>query len=312
MAGRSPNNLNNPASLELDWGDLAVILAVCRAGTLSGAARVLGQNHSTIFRKINAIEEKTRVRFFERLPDGYVMTEAGETALRYAERIESEVHALSREVLGQDTRLQGKIRVTSPEGMSMKILPELAARFCRLNPEVTIEVAGGHSAFDLSRREADVAIRATGKPPDTSLGRKVCDFRFAIYSSPEYLKQNKEKSVQEQQWCLIPATIDWLVPLIWKKKAQAERQIIFSSNATYSVINATAEGMGLTMMPCYMGDGDNRLVRVGEPLEALTIELWVLTHPDLRHTARVKALLSFLYDELKKDADLFEGKRISN
>ena len=292
---------------ELEWSDLTVILAVCRTGTLSGAARTLGQNHSTIFRKINGIEEKTGVRFFERLPDGYKMTEAGETVMRYAERIETEVHALSREVLGQDTRLQGKIRVTAPEGISIKMLPGWTAKFRRQHPEVSIENTGGHSTVDLTRREADVAIRATSKPPDTSLGRKVCDFRFALYASPKYLKQNADKTPQDQNWCIIEGTIDWLIPLIWKKKQHAEQQVVFSSNASLSVINAAAEGMGLTMMPCYLVDTDKRLVRVGDPLEALTIELWVLTHADLRHTARVKALISFLYEELKKEEDLFAG-----
>jgi DNA-binding transcriptional LysR family regulator len=296
-------------TMELEWNDLTVILAICRAGSLSGAARILGHNHSTIFRKINAIEEKIGVRFFERLPDGYVMTEAGETALRYAERIEAEVHALGREVLGRDMRLQGKIRVTAPEGITLQMAPKLIAEFCRLHPNVSIEITGGSPAVDLTRREADVAIRATSSPPDTSLGRKVCDFRFGIYSSPQYLKQNKSRPLQEQNWCLIQGTVDWLVPLIWKKKPVGERQIIFSSSASLAVLNATAEGMGFTLMPCYLGDTDSRLVRVGEPLEALTIELWILTHPDLRHTARVKTLIAYLYPAFKKQADLFEGKR---
>ena len=295
---------------DLEWNDLTVILAICRSGSLSGAARALGQNHSTIFRKINAIEDKTGVRFFERLPDGYAMTDAGNSAMRYAERIESEVHALSREVLGQDMRLQGKIRVTAPEGMTTQIIPAMLADFCRQHPEVSVEIAGGHGALDLTRREADVAIRATKKPPDASLGRNVCDFRFAIYSSPKYLKRNKGKPMHEQQWCMIPGVIEWLVPQVFKKKEQAERQVVFASNTTLAVINATAAGMGFTLMPCYMGDTDKRLVRVGDPIEALTIELWILTHPDLRYTARVKALIAYLYDVLKKEADLFEGKRM--
>lgn len=303
------SNTVSTEKMELEWSDLMVILAICRAGSLSGAARMLGHNHSTIFRKINAIEEKTGVRFFKRLPDGYLMTEAGQTAMRYAERIESEVHALGREVLGQDMRLQGKIRVTAPEGISFQIAPRLFAEFCRLNPGISIEMIGGSSALDLSRREADVAIRATPKPPDTSLGRKVCDFRFAIYTSPQYLEQNQNRPLQEQNWCVIEGTVDWLVPLVWKKAAHGERQVIFSSSTSQAVINAVAEGMGFTLMPCYLGDTDDRLVRVDDPLEALTIELWVLTHPDLRHTARVKALIAYLYDELKKEADLFAGKR---
>jgi len=296
-----------PEKMELEWSDLTVILAICRARSLSGAARILGQNHSTIFRKINTIEEKTGVRFFERLPDGYVMTEAGEIALRYAERIESEVHALSREIVGQDMRLQGKIRVTAPEGFAILFAPKLFSTFCRLNPEVSIDIVGGSSALDLSRREADIAIRATSKPPDTSLGRKLCDFRFAIYSSPQYLKENKNVPLQEQQWSFIQGSDEWLVPLIWKKKSHGERRTIFVSTMAMAVLNAAAEGMGFTMLPCYLGDADNRLIRVSNTLEPLTLELWILTHPDLRHTARVKALMAFLFDELKKDIDLFEG-----
>lgn len=297
----------NPA--ELDWNDLRLILAICRTGSLSGAARVMAQNHSTIFRKINAIEQKTGVRFFDRLADGYNMTDAGATVLRYAERIETEVHALSREILGQDMRLQGRIRLTAPDGMATQLLPRLLAQFCHQHPQVAIEISGGSLAMDLNRREADVAIRATSSPPDSSLGRRVCAFRFAVYAAPEYLKRSGERPLSEYNWCFIHGTVDWLVPLIWKKKRQAQQQGIFSSNASVAVLNAAAEGLGLTMLPCYLGDADARLVRLGEPLETLTLELWILTHPDLRHTARVKALMAYLYSVLKSDEDLFAGRR---
>lgn len=292
--------------LELEWNDLNVILAIGRTGSLSGAARTLGQNHSTIFRRINNIESSTQVRFFERLPNGYVPTEAGTTAIKYAERIENEVHALSREVLGQDLRLQGKIRISAPEAFTTRISPKLFAEFCRRHPQVTIEVAGSHAAADLTRREADIVIRATAKPPDTSLGRKVCDFRFGLYATPAYLERHRETPLAELDWCLIQGTGDWLVPHVWKKKEHCERRTMFSCSTTLAVINAAAEGMGITLMPCYVADVDNRLVRI-ELLEQHTLELWVLTHPDLRHTARVKALMSFMHEALTKDAELFEG-----
>ena len=299
-------------SMMLEWNDLNVILAVCRAGTLSGAARSLGQNHSTIYRKINTIENKTGVRFFERLPDGYAMTDAGRTALSYAERIENEVHALSREVLGQDLKLQGKVRVTAPEGFTVTMAPKLFAKFRRAHPDVTIDIVGGSAAMDLTRREADLAIRATSKPPDTSLGKKICDFRFAVYASPRYIKQVTDVALAEHQWSFIAGTVDWLVPLIWKKKAHGERQVVFSSSNSISVLNATAEGMGLTLMPCYLADQDKRLVRVSEPVNALTLELWILTHVDLRNTARVKALMAYVYEALRDQSDLFEGTRPAN
>jgi len=306
---------NRPArgeDLALEWNDLSVILAVCRTGSLSAAARSLGHNHSTIFRKINAIEEKTGVRFFDRLPSGYVMTEAGLTAMDYAERIENEVHALSREVLGQDMRLQGKIRVAAPEAFTTQIAPALFAEFCRRHPNVSIEIAGGHFALDLTRREADVAIRATRKPPDASVGRKICDFRFGIYASPGYLEQHRDTPLPEQSWCLIQGTLEWLCPLIWKKQEQGERQVVFSSVTTLAVANAAAQGMGVVCLPCYTGDADERLVRVGDLLEPLTLELWILTHPDLRHTARIKALMDFLYQVLQTQSDLFDGRRLNN
>lgn len=312
MSGETiDDNLRN-ANMALEWNDLKVILAVCRAGSLSGAARALGQNHSTIFRRINAIEDKTGVRFFDRVASGYLMTEAGMTALRYAERIENEVHAMSREVLGQDMRIQGLIRVTAPEALTTQIAPKLFAEFCRRNPNVTLQIAGGSFPLDLSRREADVAIRATTKPPDSSLGRKICDFRFGLYASPQYLAQNADTPLQKQDWVLIQGTLDWLIPTIWKKKEQGEQRTIFTSGTTLAVSNAGAEGMGICFLPCYVGDADERLIRVGDLLESLTMELWVLTHPDLRHTARVKALMAFLYEELKKDTDLFEGMRKLN
>lgn len=293
----------------LEWSDLSVILAICRAGSLSGAARALRVNHSTVFRKLNAIEEKTGVRFFERLPDGYAMTDAGRTAMQYAERIEAEVHALGREVLGQDLRLQGRVTVTAMEGLAIGVLPGLLAAFRLRHPEVVIELVGSVAALDLARREADVAVRATRKPPDTSLGRKVCDFRFAVFAARGYLEGSVGVPLAEHDWSFITGTAGWLVPLIWKKQAEADARTVFSSSLSMAVINAVAEGMGLTLLPCYLGDTDDRLVRVTEAFEPLTLELWLLTHADLRHTARVKALMAYLYELLNKDTDLFDGSR---
>jgi DNA-binding transcriptional LysR family regulator len=295
------------ASEPLEWSDLAVLLAVCRAGSLSGAARTLGQNHSTIFRRVNAIEDKTKVRFFERMADGYKMTDAGRSAMAYAERIEAEVHALSREVLGQDLRLQGKVRVTAPEGFMAGLGPKLFAEFVRKHPAITIEAASGLGNADLSRRDADLAIRMTSKPPDASVGRAVCDFRFAVYASRKHRDRNADVPLAEQRWCTMTGFVPWLVPRIWKKLPEAEEHVVFSTGSTFALASAVAEGMGVGMIPCYVADADRRLVRVQEPDEALTLKLWLLTHEDLRHTARVKALLAFLGDELTARRALFEG-----
>jgi DNA-binding transcriptional LysR family regulator len=250
-----------------------VILAIGRARSLSGAARALGQNHSTVFRRIQAIEQRTGVRFFERLPNGYFATDAGERAVEYAERIEGEVHALGREILGQDMRLQGKVRITAPEGIASAIAPAMLVEFRRMHPELTVQLDGGAPALDLTRREADLAVRATRKPPDASLGRRVCDFRFAIYAAPAYLEAHAGIPLAEHDFCALEGFVGWMVPHVWKQQARAEQRIVFTGSQTMTVIEAVAAGMGLTMAPCYVGDADPRLVRATSSIEPLTLEL---------------------------------------
>jgi DNA-binding transcriptional LysR family regulator len=298
------------ATRALEWSDLEVILAICRSESLSGAARLLGQTHSTIFRRINAIEEKTGVRFFDRFRHGYVMTDAGRTAMQYGERIESEFHSLGLEVLGQDSALRGRIRVTCPEAFAEEHAPAIIARFCDRHPEIRVDLAPGHGAVDLSRREAEVAIRATRSPPETSYGRKICDFRFALFASPDYLASvAKTAALSDHRFCMIEGTVGWLVPLIWKSKELGERQAVFQCRASRSVQNAAAEGLGVSFLPCYVGDADDRLLRVSDTIAHLDMQLWVLTHPDLRNTARVRAFMAHVYDELARDADLYTGER---
>jgi len=293
---------------DLEWSDLAVILAVCRAGTLSGAARLLGNNHSTVFRRINAIERKTGVRFFERLPNGYAMTDSGEAAMKSAERIEAEIQGLSREILGRDQRLQGLVRVTAMDMLAIHTLPRVFAEFRRLHPGVTCELVYTISALDLARREADIAIRAMPKVPDSSLGRKVCDFRFGIYAAPEYLERNRGKPLAEHDWVMIEGVADWLLPMIWKTREAADRQTVFTSSGP-AVVAAAEAGMGLFPMSCYAADSRPGLVPVSRPIESMTVELWVLTHADLRRTARVKALMDYLVESLRDMRDLFEGRK---
>lgn len=290
----------------LEWNDLSLILAVGRAGSLSGAARHLGVNHSTVFRRLGAIESRTGVRFFDRLPSGYQMTEAGEAAASCAERIESEVHVLGREILGQDTRLRGHIRVTAMETMAALVLPGPLADFSRRHRGLSIEIGGTAAALDLSRREAEVAIRATRKAPDASFGRKICKFRFGLYSTPDYLEANRDVPVQEMDWCVLRGIEGWMVPSVFKRAEDFNARVRLTGASIVSVVEAVASGAGITLLPSYAGALDDRLVQHGEFLERLTLDLWVLTHPDLKETVRVRALMDFLYEVLLERKEMFE------
>lgn len=295
----------------MEWNDLKIILAIGRAGTLSGAAKSLDMNHSTVFRRINVIEEKMEVRFFDRLPQGYSMTEAGEAALRIAERIDNEVNGLSRELVGKDLRLQGSIRVTAPEGVSLRLLRPVLAEFLHEHPDIQIDLVVTGSALKLSRREADLAIRVTNSPPDTSIGRRVCEFGFAVYASKKYLKENRNVLLENHAWLLLEDASSWFTPAIWKKIVNPNSKVIFRSDSTSAIVNAVRDGLGVTPLPCFIGDSENELVRVEDIQKEIAkekaLDLWILMHPDLRHTARVKALMRFIYDSLAKEKNLIEG-----
>ena len=297
-----------PGLGRLEWNDLRVILAICRTGSLAGAARHLRKNHSTLFRKLNQIESRAGVRFFERLPSGYSMTDAGEIALRFGERIEGEFHALGHEIDGRDARLQGNVRVTAPDGICTNHLPPLLTEFHELHPLVVIELVEGNDALDLSRREADVAIRATRKPPDDSLGRKICDFRFAAYASARYLDAAGPREPGDHDWVMLAGIEGWFVPTLWKNRLQLDEHLVMRTNSVTAAQRAAESGMGVTPLPCYRGDASPDLVRVGSTFDHLDMELWIMTHPVLRHTARVRTLMAFLQTALEPKAALFAGQ----
>jgi len=291
----------------MEWDDLKIILAIGRAGSLSGAARSLSLNHSTVFRRINTIEKKLEVRFFERLPKGYVLTDAGEIAMSTAEKVETQVHDLARELVGKDLRLQGAIRVTAPEGVSLKLLGPHLARFCQVHPNIHIDLIVTSNALQLAQREADLAIRVTSKPPDSSIGKQICQFRFGLYATKKYLDNHGQASMESHTWVMTEDSRDWFPSVIWKRLGLPNARVALSSNSTMAVVNAAREGVGVAILPCFLGDSDMDLVRVIEPPDDMALELWLLMHPDLRHTARVKALMQFLFEGLEGQKDLIEG-----
>jgi DNA-binding transcriptional LysR family regulator len=267
---------------------------------------MLGVNHSTVFRRINAIERDLEVRLFDRQPDGYVMTEAGEAVQRAAQGIEDHVHDLTRELLGRDLRLEGRLRITSPEGVAIRVLTPLLEAFCAEHPGIQIDLNITSDLLRLSRREADVAVRVTRKPPDNLIGRRICRFRFALYASRAYLETHGDADLQDHRWILTEESFEQLPPQLWKKNRGAVR-IVFTSNSAMVTVAAVERGLGIAPLPCFLGDQEQGLVRMSAPLDAPTMNLWILTHPDLRNTARVKALMHYLAEALEKQKTRFEA-----
>ena len=157
----------------LHWDDLRVVQAIAEAGSLSGAGRRLGASHATVFRRLNAIERRLGVALFERSRTGYAPTPAGEDLAATAARVETEVLGAERRVVGRDLRLSGSIRVTTTDTLLMGLLSPIFAGFQRAHPEIVLEVAVSNQLFNLSQRDADVAVRPSPSPPEHLVGRRV-------------------------------------------------------------------------------------------------------------------------------------------
>ena len=162
-------------------GDLRTVLAIARYGSLAGAARYLQVNHSTVFRRLGAIENRLGVRLFDRQDGAYAPTAAGEDLLRTAERVESEVEALERRLSGQDARLTGSLRLTAPDDIAEVLLIPLLAEFRGRYPDITLELVIENRMLSLTRREADIALRPTQEPPETLFGRRVAALAATVY-----------------------------------------------------------------------------------------------------------------------------------
>lgn len=284
-----------------NWDDLRYFLAVARSGSISGAALVLGVNHSTVSRRISGYESQHNVRLFERLPSGYVMTQAAENIYQYALEIEDRTRVVERELFGRDIRLQGKLCITAYHGMATSLLmPDLQA-FRDQYPEIELELFITTEVRDLGAREADVAIRGTPKPPEHLVGKKVADFGSGIYTSPKYQARGlrRHEVVLWRDEFKMP---DWVLQHF------PDARVALRVDDAISMQAAVREGLGLARMPCWSGDADGDLLRLNLDLVPSDWGLWVLIHADLRSTARVRVCRDFLIESLSARKDLIEGR----
>ena len=298
-----------------DWNDLRLVLAIHRAGSLTAAATALGVDHSTTFRRLKSLEERLGVRLFERLPGGaYAATEAGARMAAGAERMEDEALALARDLTGRDHRLHGRLRVTSSETLAFSRLAPLLAAFRQAHPGIVVELAIDNRVLDLSRREADIALRPVRPTEGDLWGRQLARVAWGLYASPGYLEARgrpanvrglgRHALIGWEEAASGIAAADWLA-----RGAPAEA-VVYRSNSLVNHLVAAKAGIGLTLLPCYLGDGDDGVVRaLARPIAELEGELWIVTHADLRRTARIRAFFEVVGEQLAQQRALFEGRR---
>jgi DNA-binding transcriptional LysR family regulator len=291
------------------WDDARFFLAVHRARSLSAAGRALGVNQSTVGRRVAALEEALGARLFFQTPDGYVLAPAGERMLARAERMEDEALAIARELSGDEGKLTGTVRVTAPDAFGARVITPLLAEFVRRYPEIELELVADNRALSLSKREADLAVRV-GKPSEPSLiVRRLAAFAQAIYASKRYVaERGKPRGLDFDGHDFVDLEPPSAREAVWVAQHARRARVVFTSNATLSQLAAVQEGLGLGVLPCYLGDTDPNLVRVCPPIAAVSRELWLVLHRDLQHAARIRACAEFLVEALSARAAELNGR----
>ncbi len=287
----------------MNWDDLRIFLAVARSRSISGAAKNLKVQHSTISRRMRKMEDKLGARLVERKKTGYELTQAGENVKQAAVRIETEVLAVDGVVIGKDSNLVGPLRVTAINNMASSVLMPIFSSFSRSYPRVDLHIVVSNIDTSLAQREADVAIRLTNSPTDTLIGKRLVTVASTIYGSRSYIAKLRQHQ-QEPQWIGVECCE---FHKSWTRHASVAPAHNFYCDDTLLTLAAIREGLGVSFLPCFMGDADPELERYCAPDPSHNLGLWILLHPDLRRTGRVLAFRDHMSDSIHALKDLFEG-----
>lgn len=290
------------------WDDLSVLLEVSRARTMTEAAKRLGVDQTTISRRLQALEEQLGVQLVNRRRDGVQLTEAGSLAARSAEVMETVRLDLERTLVGTDTKLAGRLRVTTVEVMAHQH-PDLFTSFGERYPAVELELETNISRRSLSRREADVAIRWSTRPDDGLIAHRLAHAHFAPYVTTSLRRSvGARAKLSKYPWLAFSSGSAPLVERFMREHVPDAR-IVCRYEDLLSMLSALRAGAGVGFIPCAFGDEDPSLTRVGPIHPELGYDIWCLTHPDLGATARVRSFIEHTRGYFESRADLYAGKK---
>ncbi|MEP2716920.1 LysR family transcriptional regulator [Pseudophaeobacter sp.] len=270
---------------QINWDDMRTILALVRAGTLAGAAETLSVSYTTVARRVARAEEMLGRPLFERRPEGYLASAEAEDLARAAAQMEQVEQAALRQISGRDQGVSGPLTLTAPQLLIQTHLAPFLAGFCRDNPEVELTVRASNELLDLTRREADLAIRISKSPGDTLVGLHLADQKTTCVALPELVARAKADPQAELDWVLYSGHAA-------PPKAALARFPNYHIRGRFddmtSLIAAAKAGMGAVRMPVYLGRSDPDL----HPLPGLEPQpyapIWVLSHPDLQQSIKVR------------------------
>lgn len=283
----------------LEWDDLRFVLAVARHGSLTAAARALGVTQPTMGRRLENLEARLGTPLFDRSPAGVSLNALGTSLLELAEQMEQSALAADRRIASRDTGLEGTVRVTALEYIGHHLLAPMLAGFCGLHPGITVELLTDDRLFSLTKREADIAIRLTPFEQEGLVQRKLGPSPRGLYAGVAYLALRGEPDfgagcpghalVMLPEGAATRAQVQWL-----RDQIAPQATVALVSNSVDVQAAAVVAGAGMAVLPCGLADATAGLCRLKPPEPPPQRELWIGFHEDLRHTARVRTLATYI------------------
>jgi len=290
----------------LEWDDLRTFLAICRHGSLSAAARALKVTQTTMGRRLESLHVRSGTILLVRLPGGYQLTPAGERVLARVERIEAEVLAVERAIVGEDTRLAGPVRVSTIETFATRLLVPSLSRFASRYPELTVELDADTRCLSLARRETDIAVRLEAFEQNETVVQKVGRMGFGIYASPDYLRHYgpPDWSVHAAGHKVIASqdSLSHVPEARWFAGLTQRAPVVLRTNSREGQLRAAQAGLGLACLPRCSGDSEPGLARLEAPSPSPVREIWAGVHRDVCHVPRIRAVLDHIALTLKQAA----------
>jgi DNA-binding transcriptional LysR family regulator len=295
-----------------DWNDLRYFLAVAREGSTIGAANALKVNQSTVQRRLAALEEAIGSQLVERTPTGYRLTERGLALRPHAEAVEAAVEAFRRRLASFETVLTGTVRVTAPEGIAYLILTPLLEKFHARHPGLKVDVILTDQILDLSKGDADVAIRVAPLEDSNLIGRKISEQAWGFYASRTYAARHGTMScpddINRHAVILFDRELADIQVSRWLRRIVADANIAARCNSVSGALLTVKTGVGVAMLPSHIGDAEADLVRLFGPMTDIASGIYLIAHPDLHKTPRVRAFFDFMIAEIEKFRPLLAGK----
>lgn len=276
-------------------GDLEVTLALARGATLAAAGERLGVDASTVFRSLQRIERGLGRALFERTRSGYLATELAKELAEHAERMETALEAARSSVEAAPAQVSGTVRITTTDTILHGLVAPALRSLRKLHPLLSYELHTGNELASLTRRDADIAVRATKRPPQHLVGKQIGPIRVALYAA----KKGGVRSFAEVE----AGKSDWIAPddalpehpsVVWRKRHYPKAAPRYRVGSILSVLELVALGLGVGIVPLFLAEGRNDVIRLTEPLDECETELWLLTHPESRHLRRVSAVYTHL------------------